>query len=331
MRRSTAAALLMLALGAAVVALLVRAVGLSALRDTLWPVRRAVPLLLLPYAGVYVLDALGWYFALGATRPRVGALGLFTLRMAGESINNVTPLGYMGGEPAKALLLARHGISVADGLASVVIAKTLMTLAQVVFVVAGLAAVAGEAGERGSLAAGIAIVTALMAMGTAAVLALQRRGLFASLLRLLDALRLGRAVPGRVREGLAATDRRLSSFYRERRRDFALSFGCFLLGWLAGVPEVLVALSAMGQEIAPLRALAIEALATVVKVAGFLVPGSLGAQEAGLVALLASLGYSPEVGLGFSLLRRAREILWIAFGLVCLAFHSRARTTAAET
>lgn len=321
MRRSSLAALLLLAAGVGVVALLVWSIGWSALYETIAPVGRNIPLLMVPYALVYVFDGMGWYHAFGARKPPIALHRLFTLRMAGESLNNITPLGYVGGEPAKALLLQRAGVPFADALASVVIGKTVMTLAQIPFVMLGVAAAATELEHAGPFGRGLVALTLLLSVGTLASIALQKRGLLTGLIAIADALRLGRRIPESARASLRETDQRLGAFYRERRRDFALSFGCFFLGWLAGVPEVLIALSSMGQEVGLGRALAIESLAAVIKIAGFFVPASMGAQEAGTTALLTSFGYSPEVALSFSLLRRAREIVWIAVGLACLAHH----------
>ena len=50
--------------------------------------------------------------------------------------------------------------------------------------------------------------------------------------------------------------------------------------------------------------------------AAFLVPGGAGVQEAGYVGLGVAFGLPPEVALGVSLLRRARDL---AFGVPILA------------
>lgn len=328
MSRRTLLALALLVAGAAVVAALVIAAGADAVGSELYRVRGAVPILLTPYLLVYALDAAGWYFAFGAAKPSVSPLRLFTLRMAGESLNNVTPLGYMGGEPAKALLLRRFGAPIASGIASVVVAKTLMTAAQIAFVLTGCGAAVAARASASRLAGGALLLTALIVAGLGAFVVLQRRGLMALLLRVADRVGLGSRIGAGPRARLGEVDELLASYYAHHRVDLALSFCCFTAGWLAGVPEVLLMLRALGQHPTLLECYAIESLATVVKAAGFFVPGSLGAQEAGLVALLGLFGHPAAVSVPFSLLRRAREILWIAFGLACLAAHGRNRSSA---
>ena len=62
-------------------------------------------------------------------------------------------------------------------------------------------------------------------------------------------------------------------------------------------------------------AVAIEALLAAVSAIGFLVPASAGVQEAGYVGLGAIFGVPPDIALGVSLVRRARDIL---VGVPCL-------------
>src|SRR3989338_7719195 len=96
-------------------------------------------IILIPYTIVFVLDTMGWRYALKDLTPDLKFLGLFAARMAGESINCLTPSAYLGGEPLKAYLLKTYNVSTIDGMASVVISRTIMTLAQVVFVLIGVA------------------------------------------------------------------------------------------------------------------------------------------------------------------------------------------------
>ena len=79
----------------------------------------------------------------------------------------------------------------------------------------------------------------------------------------------------------------------------------------------------LGEPIDLLTALSIDALCTLIKGGAFFVPGSVGAQEAGNLLLLRAFGYSDVTGMTFALLRRARELVWIAIGLLCLAFMMR--------
>ena len=57
---------------------------------------------------------------------------LFMAKLAGEAVNQITPLANIGGEPLKAYLL-KHQAPTSRGLASVVINKTAQVLTGLLF------------------------------------------------------------------------------------------------------------------------------------------------------------------------------------------------------
>ncbi len=65
-------------------------------------------------------------------------------------------------------------------------------------------------------------------------------------------------------------------------------------------------------------AFAIEALAGVAKLAAVVVPASLGIQESGQLLIFVAFGLGAPLALAFSVIRRARELFWIAYGLLAL-------------
>ena len=69
-------------------------------------------------------------------------------------------------------------------------------------------------------------------------------------------------------------------------------------------------------------AVIIEALAQPTRLAGVLIPGTLGVQEAGGMVIFSLLGLPPELGLAMMLLKRVREI---GFNLLGLGLLTRLR------
>src|SRR5262249_55226655 len=135
------------------------------------------PLVLLPWIVIAICDALGWRCTLPArAAARVPFASLALVRMAGEAVNSITPTAAVGGEPVKALFLRAWGVSRSDSLASIVIAKTALTLAQSVFVVLGIAALCErwDQGTRGVVWV-VLLFVATAAFGGGLVY-LQRRG-----------------------------------------------------------------------------------------------------------------------------------------------------------
>ncbi|HXF91549.1 MAG TPA: lysylphosphatidylglycerol synthase transmembrane domain-containing protein [Nitrospiraceae bacterium] len=282
----------------------------------------ALSVMLLPSAAMYVLEAYGWRLTLGPGAAAVPFWRLLVIRTAGEVVNMTTPTAYLGGEPLKAYLLKRHRIPMVEGLASVVIAKTTMTVAQVCFILLGVALAFWSlegASSSGQTVLAAFVSVGLLAFGAAAFIMVQRRGIFTWLLTRLRALGVNVAYLEAREDKLRSLDKTILEFYTRNRRGFYSSTGMFFLGWLAEALEVYVMIYYLGGPAELLSAVSIGALAVFIKGGTFFIPGSLGAQDGGNLLLLTAFGYSEVTGITFALLRRFRELVWIAIGLLCLA------------
>jgi uncharacterized membrane protein YbhN (UPF0104 family) len=99
----------------------------------------------------------------------------------------------------------------------------------------------------------------------------------------------------------------LAAMYRDSGR-LALGAALHLLGWIGKGAGNWIAFWLLGSNVGLMEALAIEGLLHVLLATAVLVPGYAGVQEAGYVGLGALFGVPPEVSLGVSLIRRARDI-----------------------
>ncbi len=282
----------------------------------------ALLVILIPSLVMYVLEAYGWQLTLGRYRGKVSFGKVMAIRTAGEVVNMTTPMAYVGGEPLKAYLLGRYGIPLVDGLASVIVAKAIMTISQVLFILMGLGLalwILGETISSGQLWVAVIVSVGLLAVGIVGFLIIQSRGLFTGFLGALRSLRIRSGYLERRESQLRELDRSILQFYADNRRDFFLSFLAFFLGWLAEALEVYAILYCLGEPIDLLTAMCLGALSVFVKGGTFFIPGSVGAQEGGNLALLLAFGYSELTGITFALLLRVRELVWIGIGLVCLA------------
>src|SRR5437667_406524 len=136
-RRAAGKAAALLA-GGLLLALLLSHAGIGPVLVRLRALGWGAPLVLVPYLVIAAFDALGWRGTLPAT-ARVPLGAVYLARMAGEAVNSLTPTAVTG-EPLKAHLLRAWGVSSADGVASIVIAKTALTVSQILFILLGIAA-----------------------------------------------------------------------------------------------------------------------------------------------------------------------------------------------
>ncbi len=314
-------------LGLLILSLLIWHVGPGNIYDAaarLGPV--ALVVILVPSLAMYLVEAYGWRITLGPTGRNVPFRHVLAIRTAGEVVNMTMP-AYVGGEPLKAYLLQKHGVPMVDGLASVVIAKTTMTIAQILFILVGIALgfwLLGTNGSSGQIAAGGLLSAGILLFGIAGFVLVQRHGLFTSLLTLLRRCGLRIALLEAKADKLKALDETILNFYTHHQSTFYASTGLYLLGWLAEALEVFVIIYYLGGPATALSALSIGALSVLIKGGTFFIPGSLGAQDGGNLLLLQAFGYSDVTGITFALLRRFRELVWIGVGLVCLALIGKA-------
>ena len=271
---------------------------------------------------MYVVEAYGWKITLGPSAKNIPFWRVLAIRTAGEVVNMTTPTAYVGGEPVKAYLLQKHHVPMVEGLASVVIAKTTMTIAEVVFILLGIALAFWRVGADGS--SGQTVTAALVSVGllvlvTAALVFVQQQGLFTWLLEFQRKIGLKIHYLEAREKKLRSLDRTILDFYRDHRLTFCSSIGLFFVGWMAEAVEVYVIIYFLGGPAVALSAISISALSVFIKSGTFFIPGSLGAQDGGNMLLLKAFGYSDVTGITFALLRRFRELVWIGLGLLCLS------------
>jgi putative membrane protein len=269
----------------------------------------------LPYFLVYLFDTWGWYLALGAyAASRPSFLTLFRVRWAGESINNVIPSGYVGGEALKAYLLHKRGVPGLTASTSAVASKTCQVLAQVAFIGLGAAAAESHLSADSGARQGMAYVALASILVIALLFALQRHGMFNSLRAFLSRLSIRIKVIERNETHLRELDEQIYTFYRRSPgRFFCVTF-VYFLGWLADALEIYVVCSLLGLPLSWSEAIAIESFVSVAKAVGIFAPAAMGVQESGIVLLFQLFGLPAPAGVAYALLRRGRELFYVLVG-----------------
>ncbi len=297
--------------GLAILVFLVVRIGadalLSSLRRLAW---WKLPFVCLPYGVIMAVDTLGWRYAFTGQAPPYARI--LAARIAGEALNVVTATGSVGGEVVKVWLL-RPAVPYGESVPSVVIAKTTITLAQALFLVLGVVlAKATVVGDAPLISAMLGLL-AIEALAVGGFFVTQVTGLVGRGGRLL-------AWAGLIKEYSNAErlDTSLRQYYRHQWPRFLLSVAFHLGGWLLGVLETFVILSVLDIPVGMAMAAVIETLGSGVRFASFFVPGSLGVLEGANAGAFASLGVGASAGLAFSLVRRARQAVWIGVGILVL-------------
>ncbi len=273
-------------------------------------------LFIIPYLAVYVTDTWGWKWSFCSNVELPSFWKLVKIKLAGEAINYTLPGGYIGGEPLKAIFLAKQKIPLSHGLASVLIGKFLMTLAEVAFILIGLNLAFLSLENKGILLSAL-IGLFLFGIALAFFLRLQKRGLASFLSKGLNKIQVTKKWIASYQEAISQFDNVLAQYYNDKSRMF-VGVACFFMGWCCGASEIYIFLTLMGQSIPIYQILVLEAMFVTIKGMGTVVPGSVGIQEGGIAGTFMLFHLDKTLGITFGLLRRSREILWIIIGLLFL-------------
>jgi uncharacterized protein (TIRG00374 family) len=300
--------------GAALFLWLLASIGpgavVQAFTDLSW---RLLIILVFPFGLTTLLDTLGWRYAF--RRNAVPFRSLLAARLAGEAFNLTTPTASVGGEAVKAWLV-RPWVPITEGLPSVIVAKTTIVIGQALFLVVGLLAAHAALPTDSLVIRGMQWLLVVQVLAVGGFVVVQTGGALRGSTRWLQ--RIGWRSDRPV-ETLTQINDELAHFYRREPRRLTLSIVYHFLAWLIGVLEPWLILRWIGLPVSLAEAAAIEAFSTGIRFAAFLVPGYLGALEAGHMAIFAALGLGAPAGLSFTLIRRVREAAWTALGFLLLA------------
>jgi uncharacterized protein (TIRG00374 family) len=292
--------------------------GLDSIRFLILKIGWAFPFLFLPHVLVTIFEASGWWFAFPPNACRISKMEILRFSVAAKAIQHITPSISQGGELLKFHLLRLGGTSADTSMASVLAAKTTITLGELLFIGVGFAIVLHYI-ELGWLTAiSVTLGVLVMCLTVIGLLAWQRGGFFRLLVLAGRRFNVLTKFFNRHENFLSSTDSMLREYIGEGRR-FWLSTLVYFFAWLAGALEASVFLKLIGLPADLISAVIVQTWLVIVNRLTAFVPGNLGTHEAGAVMIFSFLGFSAEAAMGFALLRRVRQMFWIALGLGILA------------
>lgn len=287
--------------GAADVGAALVSVGWGLLAITAW---RVVPM---------TLGTLSWRDMLPPpadpedSRRRPGFGKLFAARWVRESVNNLLPVGQVGGELVSARLINQLGMPGATALGSVVVDLTVGLITQMVFLLIGLGILVSISTEPAvltvvwSLLAGMGLFFAILIV----FLLAQQRGMMKFGAKVAGGL-LSSARAGSLAARASEVDAAIRRIYRRPQIWRAASWR--MLCWIAGSGEIWLTMYFLGKPISFGEAMVLESFGAAVRSAAFLIPGAVGVQEGAYIVFGNLFGFSAADSLVISLAKRVREL-----------------------
>lgn len=245
--------------------------------------------LLIVTGTAYIFGTISWRYCLEKKFRSVSILRLFLIRHIGETVSLFNPTSIVAGDTVKAMLLGAHGIEKKKVITSVLLSRIILIISQLSLFLIAVIIVFLKA----------IVFSKIDSQGRAA-------GLYPFILVKYKALRV--KVVNLFSEIL--------TMFKNNRRMLFMSILFALLHWLFGSLEFYFILKFLGVDVSILHALIIDLGVVFFKAAGAFIPGQIGVEEYGNKIMLMLVGIPDhEIWISASVLRRARQLAWAAFGI----------------
>jgi hypothetical protein len=278
-------------------------------------------LLILFTSGVrHALRTVSWYCCIEREHRRIRFWDLFLVRLAGESLSDLTFAGPLLGETAKSLAISGR-VSMAYSFSSIAVENLIFALSVTVFILAGLLAfLLGFTLSRPVRLVGITVGLILLLAALVAGVVISQRWMLLS--RIVN--RLQRKGPRwnflqRRREKIKLFEENIYGFYGKHQVLFFVVLVLDLCASLTGVAEAFIIMQTTAQQQSWLAAFLVESVNRIVNVVFSFVPLRLGVDEGGAGLALGLLGYGSAGGVALAVIRKIRALFWTAIGLLILA------------
>lgn len=259
-----------------------------------------------------------WMFEGSAKKP--GFFSLLRIKLSGEGVNFMTPLGFMAGDPVRLLLLRKYTGPEAR-LRSIVIDRTMHTLAANLFNLFGLTVlffldVGFPLWMHVILYAVYVVLTSVFLIMIVTMVTGRGFGIFE---KLFKALKFEKRFP-KVHATLDELRTDLEYFALRPKGVFFRCFGLHLGGRFLGAVEIMVILYALQGHVDLLFSVVLVALSSFVSIAGGVIPGAFGILETVYARFSILFGFDPQIGVSIQIVRRLRVLFWVAMGILVLDY-----------
>ncbi|WP_156308738.1 lysylphosphatidylglycerol synthase transmembrane domain-containing protein [Sphingobacterium endophyticum] len=269
----------------------------------------------------YFFGTWSWHVCLGNDRKKISLIRLFAVRQVGETVGQFNPTSIVGGDLLKAEMLKPYGISSDNALSAVATSRITTVLSQILlFLLACLWLNCLEIGQLAIQNLGIFFYVFI------GLLILSNLIFFYWLIFSKSIFRASKPIQSKnfIAKLIFKMQELMFNIrksYRYNPKSFWLSYFLATIHWLIGSLEFYLILLFLGFDVIPMHGLLLDMGVIVFKSAGAFIPGQLGFEELGNKIMLQIIAISnASVWISASILRRARQLFWIAMGFILYLF-----------
>jgi hypothetical protein len=276
-----------------------------------------------------IIFTLRWKILLDAQgHKNISFLELFSYRTIDYGVSYLTPTAKLAGEPVRAAMLMRNGISFKEGLTTITIDKTIeLSFTVIMFAIGCFLLILNTA-----LSDGVAVFLALLCAfiiflnWTFYYRILKGKSIFVALFEFFHFDKI--KTLGRHKGVIEDFERPILQFYQKKSKAYFMALGLSILAFCISMFEYSLILRMVGVEPS------LKITFMVFSVVGFAflipVPMGLGSLEAAQAWLFSSLGLSSAAGVGLAMIARARDLMWVFVAVVFAVFYGSLKKVLSE-
>jgi len=276
----------------------------------------------------YLLSSKGWMLCMGEEEKKISIKNVFVIRHIGEMLGVFNPTGVIAGDTLKVSYLTKAGITKKNGFSSILLLRMLNVLSSLFLIVLSISYLAFGKFKGNNNLFLLLFILIVVALG------------FLLAKYLLDErLYLGKTVEKiskKVKWSIFSKqtvdtcyeiNSISSEYFKTNKLKFTLAFLLITFHWIFGALEFYIVLHSLHVDISIVDATAIEMGVSLFKSIGAIIPGQIGIEEYGNKVMLNTIGVkSNEIWFVASLVRRSRQLFWLAVAAIFFMFFSKKKS-----
>jgi len=259
---------------------------------------------------------------------RISFLKIMQLTVTGYSINYITPVVGLGGEPYRIMELKPY-VGEAKAGSSVLLYTMMHILSHIVFWLLSIFVILAVVPLGKIMLMGCVGMLLLGIFVCYWFLKIYKKGFTRTILKLFEKLpfvgKYVRRFEDKNRDVLAQVDQQIQDLYQYRRVHFYKALFWEFFARIVGCVELYFIAIALGLQMNMLDAIIVSSGSSLFSNLMFFLPLQLGAREGGLAMAVMSIGLPASAGIYMGLATRIREIIWIGIGLLWMLFARRGK------
>lgn len=287
-------------LGIGLFAFLINEIGLDKITSDLSLVGVRIVYLILIGITWHLLNSYAWYLLVHQSGLKTSLRKIFVNKWAAESLNSALPLGNLGGEAFRVIMLSQK-LDKETALSNVVQDRLLHYLGSFIFLTAGSVFGIIYLEQMGLKLKVILLFVIALLIGLVLVLKyVAKKGL----------------LKVKIKKFQKYIDTLAKDFFnRDSKVDFWVLF-FNILARLLGTVEIFLVLHFLNSPLPFSTCLLINSFLVLINLIFFIVPGGIGVLEGGQILFMSWLNLSPSIGLSLAIVRRIRLLIMVLLGLL---------------